>query len=410
LESNVVAAGTAPASTSGATSHTTGAVPASLFALMILTQFPGALTLTVTAPLLADMAADLVQPGTSTFLIKMVTGIVGPAMIIGAPLAGWLADRFDRRPLLVFFGSLFIVSAVAPAFLGSAGEIVVARFFSGASGGGLATIGLAMVAHCYDERRRPGIIGILAFLTLGSSVLTLPIAGAAATGGWRHAFYIFFAMVPLVLLALLRPLPAPAQESAEPVKTRDRGLPRIPFALLVIAVVIGLALSLPGILYSFYFTELGLKGVATISLLLMYQATVAGTATLLFGRASAHFSATTIFVICFACTTLGLGIQGVTTDWRIAGVSLTLTGISMGWLVANVSATTMALVDERHHGAAIGIAQALGALATLLGISEPLQHALGTRGIFLGIAAVSALLVLGLVSGALPLRRVEPRP
>ena len=38
-------------------------VPSSLFVLIILTQFPAALTLTVTAPLLADMAADLLHPG-----------------------------------------------------------------------------------------------------------------------------------------------------------------------------------------------------------------------------------------------------------------------------------------------------------------------------------------------------------
>jgi len=383
-------------------------VSASLLALIILTQFPAALTLTVTAPLLADMAADLLHPGTSPFLIKLITGRVGPAMIVGAPLAGWLADRFDRRPLLAFFGIAFILSAVAPAFLDGVGPIVAMRAVSGACGGALATIGLAMVGHYYGPERRPGIIGIMAFLTLAISILALPIAGLAATSGWRHAFLIFPIMTPLVLLALLRPLPAPAREPGAhaPAPGRGGGLPRIPVALLVIAVVVGLALSLPGILYSFYFEELGVRDVGTISLLLMYQAAVAGAATLLFGRASARFSPTAIFVICFACTAVGLGIQGIATDYRIAGLSLTFTGISMGWLVANVSATTIALVDERHHGAAIGIAQALSALATLLGISDSLQDALGIKGIFLGIAAISALLVLGLASRVLPLRRV----
>lgn len=314
----------------------------------------------------------------------------------------------DRRPLLAIFAILFILSALAPAFLYDAGQIVAARFVSGACGGALATIGLAMVGHYYGSDRRPGIIGIMAFLTLATSILTLPVAGAAASSGWRHAFYIFPVMTPLVLLALLRPLPAPGREagSAGGAADRGKGWPRIPFALLVIAVVVGLALSLPGILYSFYFVEIGVRDVGTISLLLMYQATVAGAATLVFGKASARFTPTTIFVICFACTALGLGIQGLTSDYRLAGLSLTFTGLSMGWLVANVSATTIALVDDEHHGAAIGIAQALGALATLLGISDSLQTNLGTKGIFLAIAAISALLTLGLVTRLLPLRRV----
>ena len=98
------------------------------------------------------------------------------------------------------------------------------------------------------------------------------------------------------------------------------------------------------------------------------------------------------------------------TDYRLAGLSLTFTGISMGWLVANVSTATIALVDKRDHGAAIGIAQALGALATLLGISDVLQTSLGIKGIFLAVAAISALLALGLATGALPLRRMGSRP
>jgi predicted MFS family arabinose efflux permease len=398
------------AASAGAAGKTGKAVPASLLALMILTQLPGALTLTVTAPLLAAMAHDLVRPGEGDFLVKMVTGIVGPAMIVGAPFGGWLADRHDRRPLLVAFGAVYIVSAVMPAFLSATGAIVAARFVSGATGGALATIGLAMVGHYYGDERRPGIIGIMAFATLITSVATLPVAGAAAATGWRNAFYIFLAMIPLVVLALLRPLPAPAREaSREPAAGRLRlsRLPRMPFALLVIAVVMGLALSLPGILYSFYFTELGVKSVGTIALLLTYQAAVAGAATLLFGRASRRLSPTAIFVVCFTCSALGLGIQGLTSDYRVAGISLTLTGLAMGWLVANLSAATITLVDERQHGAALGIAQALAAVATLLGISEPLQHAIGTRGIFLGIAVICALVMLGLATRLLPLRRVD---
>ena len=387
------------------------AVPATLLALIIMTQLPSALTLTVTAPLLADMAADLIRPGASTYLVKMISGIVAPALIVGAPLGGWLSDRIDRRPLLVGFGIVFILSALAPAFLGDLDAIVVARFVSGTCGGAISTIGMAMVGHYYGAQRRPGVIGILAFLVLSTSVVTLPIAGALATAGWRNAFFIFAAMIPLVLLALVRPLPAPVRPGTIASGQRHalRGLPRIPLALLLIAIVNGLALNLAGIFYSFYFAELGVRTVGTISLLLMYQAIVGGVATLLFGRASKRFSSTTIFIICMACTAVGLGIQGLTSDWRIAGASLTLTGLSMGWLVANVSTTTIALVDESQRGAALGIVRALSAFATLLGVSQPLQSALGIKGIFLGIAALCALVLVGLATGALPLRRAAPR-
>lgn len=387
-----------------------GAVPGSLLALIIFTQLPSAVLLTVTAPLLAAMAADLVHPGMSTYLIKLVTGIVGPALILGAPLAGWLADRFDRRPLLAVIGTVFIAAAMAPAFLDDLVAIVASRFVAGACGGALMTIGMAMVGHYYDERRRASVIGTLAFLSLSISILTLPVAGTLARTGWRHAFLLFLVLSPVVLLALLRPLPAPAQIARAAHDDAPAAPLRMPFALIVIAFAIGLALQLPGIFYSFYFTELGVHDVRTIALLLMGQAIVAGVATLLFGRASARLSLRAVFIICFTSTTLGLGIQGLATDWRIAGASLVFTGLAMGWLVANLSATVIALVDKRHHGTGIGLAHAISSLAALLGISQPLQTALGIKGIFLAVAGFCGLVLLGLIANVLTLREPGRAP
>lgn len=386
-------------------------VPATLLIVIILTQFASSLTLTVTAPLLADMAKELVRPGASTYLIKLTSGIIAPALIVGAPLGGWLADRFDRRPLLVGFGIVYVVTAVAPAFLHSAGAIVVARFFSGGCGGALATIGMAMVGDYYGPERRPGMIGILAFLTLGGSILALPIAGQVAGTGWRNAFFLYLVLVPLVLLALLRPLRAPARKTRGAANGKvSRGWPRMPIALLVLAVVSGLAFSLAGIFYSFYFTELGVPSIRTISLLLMYQAALGGAATLLFGHARKRLSSKAIFIAALALAAVGLGTQGLTHDWRIAGASLTCTGLAMGLLVANLPAATIELVDERHRGAALGIIRAISALVTLLGISQPLQTAIGIHGIFLSVAVICALVLVGLASGVLPLRPVGSAP
>jgi MFS family permease len=67
----------------------------------------------------------------TTFAEEVVTSAVLAGALVGAALAGRLADRYGRRPLILFAGSLYVVGAAAAAFAPSADLLGAARLALG---------------------------------------------------------------------------------------------------------------------------------------------------------------------------------------------------------------------------------------------------------------------------------------
>lgn len=397
------------APSTAAPGETTPRTGIALIVLLIFTQMPAALAFTIPTPLLADMAADLVRGPADAYLVKLVSGILGPAMIVGAPLAGWLADRMDRRPLLAVIGLLYIAAGVAPALLTDLGAIIATRFVTGATGAAISTIGMAMVGDYFAEDRRAGMIGLLSSVSMGISIVALPLAGLTASGGWRHAFLLYLGMAPIVLLALLRSLPAPrrrpaaAEATSAPAGGRLSGFP---LGLIAIAFTAGIVVSLPAIYISFHLAGMGVTSVSTIGLILMVNAALGMICSLSFGKLGARLSPLAIFKLCFAVSAVGLALLALAPSPAVVVAALVLTGMGMGWFVPAQFASAAQLVDEGRRGTLIGLVQGTGAIATLLGVTllEPVVAAYGTRGIFLLIAAIAALSLLALVTALLRLK------
>ena len=67
----------------------------------------------------------------TTFAEEVVTSAVLAGALVGAALAGRLADRYGRRPVILFAGSLYVVAAAAAAFAPSADLLGAARLALG---------------------------------------------------------------------------------------------------------------------------------------------------------------------------------------------------------------------------------------------------------------------------------------
>lgn len=368
-------------------------------ALLIFTQLPGVLAYTIPLPLLAEMSKELAHDAASAYLVKLIVGVIGPAVAVGALGGGWFADNFDRRWLVMGLAALCLLSALTPYALADLEIILATRICVGVTAGALMAIGLTMVGDYLPAHKRAGTIGMLSALNMVTSLVSLPAAGFVGEGGWRPAFLLYLAIVPLIVLASPSRLPAPAKPAAVAVDVSGRKWWSLdlPWGLVLLSIAVGIILTIPAIYVSFHLASLGLGKTSTVAMLMMGNSLMAAIFSAIFGRAIGRYSWKVIFSIGFSAMGLGLVMfANAATIW-LAIPALLVMGVGMGWLAPGIPALAVASVGEGRRGTVVGAVQGASAAAPLLGISllEPLTPAIGTSGIMLVVAILSTALFLG---------------
>lgn len=129
-------------------------------------------------------------------------------ILFGAPLFGWIGDRYGRKTAIILSCLAFGVFTLCAVLATSVTQLIALRFLAGIGIGGLPPTLIALVAEYAPQRyRATAIIIMFSGITLGGAIPG-PVASAyAATYGWQILFYIG-GIAPIVVactLALLLP-------------------------------------------------------------------------------------------------------------------------------------------------------------------------------------------------------------
>lgn len=128
-------------------------------------------------------------------------GIVG--LMVAGCIAGVLADRIGRRPLLLIAAAIFALANLATAFANSLDALIVLRLLTGLGLGAAMPCAVTLVAEYAPARRRALIItSMYCGYTLGGAAAGWLTQLIAPQFGWR-AMFIAGAVLPLALLPLL---------------------------------------------------------------------------------------------------------------------------------------------------------------------------------------------------------------
>lgn len=137
----------------------------------------------------------------SDFAPVLAIGLVG--MALGAPLAGYVGDRFGRRPALIVCVAVFAFATLASAFANELFALAVLRFITGLGAGGAVPNAGALVAEFAPWKRRPLAVKLtIVCVPLGGMLGGFLAAWILPTMGWR-AMYIFGGALPLAFALIL---------------------------------------------------------------------------------------------------------------------------------------------------------------------------------------------------------------
>ena len=162
--------------------------------LLALTQFTVVLDFMVMSPL-GDILMKSMNISTSQF------GFAVSSYAISAGIASFLtagfADKYDRKKLLLFFYTGFIVGTLFCGLTMNYYMLIAARIFTGLFGGVIGSISMAIVADLFDLKHRGRVMGFMQMGFGASQVLGIPISLFIANQwGWQSPFLM------IVVLAL----------------------------------------------------------------------------------------------------------------------------------------------------------------------------------------------------------------
>ncbi len=178
-------------------------------ALLALIQFCVVLDFMVLSPLGTFVMKDLsLQPNQ----FAVVVSAYAFSAFLSALLTAGFADKFDRKRLLVFFFSGFILGTLFCALSNSYETLLAARVFTGLFGGVMSSISYAIITDLYVINQRGRVMG---FIQMGfgvSQIVGIPL-GLFLTNwaNWHLPFYVIVGFACIILVGtvfFMRPITA----------------------------------------------------------------------------------------------------------------------------------------------------------------------------------------------------------
>jgi predicted MFS family arabinose efflux permease len=178
-----------------------------VIAILAILQFTIVLDFMVLSPLGAILL-DKLHINTSQF------GLVVSAYAFSAGgsglLAAGFADKFDRKKMLLFFYTGFILGTVLCAIAPNYHFLLIARIITGLFGGVVGSVSFAIIADLFKMEVRGRVMGFVQMSFAASQVLGIPVGLYLATHlGWHSPFWMisgFGFIVGVVILIYLRPV------------------------------------------------------------------------------------------------------------------------------------------------------------------------------------------------------------
>jgi MFS family permease len=139
--------------------------------------------------------------------IGLIIGLFAVSSMVVKPVAGWAADRWGRKPLMLAGAALFVCASALYGWSVTVGALLVVRLVHGAGMGLFPTASASMVADVAPPGRRGeamGLWGAAANVALALGPLGAVWLSDRLGFGWLFALSTAVALTALLLTGLLR--------------------------------------------------------------------------------------------------------------------------------------------------------------------------------------------------------------
>ncbi|MGH3653772.1 MFS transporter [Glutamicibacter sp.] len=179
--------------------------PGFIVGILATAGIASSLTQTMVAPLIPQLPEIFSTSPDNTAWIITAT-LLAAAVVM--PISGRLGDMFGKRRILLILAIPLILGGLVCALAPNIAVMILGRTLQG-FGSGMIPLGIAMLRDLVDKERLPAAIATVS-ATLGvGGAIGLPLSAAIIQfSSWRVLFYFGAAITLIVVLLILKYIPA----------------------------------------------------------------------------------------------------------------------------------------------------------------------------------------------------------
>jgi MFS family permease len=353
------------------------------------------MSLTVLNPVLPSIEKALAHTPTDQMLVKQLFGITTLAMLLGAPLGGFLVARVGMRRLLLGASLLFAFGGSAGVFLSSLPLLLVSRLCVGLSAACIQVMALTLVNTKLSGVARAKWMGLHVSIATLCSLAVFPLSGYLGDISWRLPFLEH--LFALIVFAAI--LVSPASEVPKP-PARATGVPDesiwkwMPWHYIALTLFTGAITFLPTIYSPFLFKErfdLLPSGIAGI---MYFSAFVGGMSAFFYGRAMRYLSVHSAFLVAFGLAAIGMLIVAFAPSLPVMVGGFMIYGIGNAWFVPNFMTSIGIKVLPHQQARAAGLVKMgqFGSTPICVLVVEPYARQFGPVTVMLLASAMATFI------------------
>ncbi|CAK7257124.1 MULTISPECIES: MFS transporter [unclassified Shinella] len=371
-----------------------------LLFISTLTIMSGA-TISASLPGIAARFADVENVA---LLSRLVLTLPAVLIALFSPAAGFLVDRFGRKPLLTVSLALFAIAGASGLVLDTLPGLLVGRAALGIAVGGIMTATTALVGDFFQGAARDRYMGLQqAFVGVGGTIF-LTGGGFLAEVHWRGPFLIYTVAVLLVPAALAF-LPEPRRaRPAGPATGADRlgGRATALLALLFLAAAVNMiAFYMIPTQLPFYLETLGFAAPSLAGTAIGAGQFVGVVSALAFAPFRRLAGIMGVFGLGFVSAGFSFLLLSGAESYAGVLAAMAVSGVCMGTIMPNFAAAAMLLAPPARRGRVSGLLVSSIFAGQFLSpvVSQPLIAVSGYDGAYAIVGAI--VLAFGVVAFAL---------
>ena len=379
-------------------------------AIMLATGPLFLLAFSAVIPALPRIEAALAHTPGDRILIKQLVGIVGLAIAVGAPLAGFLIDRIGPRVILVTASAIYCLAGMAGLLIHGLPLLIASRALVGAAAGAIDTTALVLINTRLSGNEQAKWMGLHMSALMIFSIVSQPVIGDLAAIGWRWPFALYALCLPVGIIGawgLRAGRPVRHERSAGNVAGGERITGSFPLRLVLLALALGTISYSIAIYTPYLLSARGVGDPRIIALVIMGQSAISAAFSMGYGRCRRRLSIGGVFGISLATAAFGCLLSALTSDFWGAVWGLLLVAVGLAWFFPNLATAVGESLAGAQQGRALGFVRTAFELSATLCVIllEPVTRQYGPAGAFVAISLIAwALLIAFGVAFAFNLR------